>query len=106
MSKFVASPGYRRVLWRAYEELANGIMNNTNADPVINARYAAFQAEGITASAPTALKSWIRSRHNYLVSQVRSANAPFAVTTAGGWTSKPRTTQFCCRAQPGFRSEH
>ncbi len=84
MNRFAGLPVYRRVLWRAIEELANGAMNNANADPVIDARYAAFRTEGLAASSPTALKNWIKSRHSYLLSRLQTVATTFAVTTPAG----------------------
>ena len=84
MNQFAAAPVYRRALWRAFEELANGAMNSTNANALIDARYAAFKTEGVAANPPTALKSWINTRHTYLLSQLNTVATTFSVTTSAG----------------------
>ncbi len=84
MNQFAGAPIYRRALWRAFEELVNGAMNSTNANPLIDARYAAFKTEGVAASPPTALKSWINTRHSYLLTQLKTVATTFSVTTSAG----------------------
>ncbi|HTI68428.1 MAG TPA: lamin tail domain-containing protein [Candidatus Limnocylindria bacterium] len=84
MGQFFATPVYRRAIWRAYDEIANRIMAATNVNPIIDAKYASFQAEGVAASSPSALKNWIKSRQTYLLGQLKSATASFAVSTGGG----------------------
>ena len=88
MSTFQSYPPYRRAYLRALKEIAAVAMNNTYADPVMDARYAAFVANGIPAyfsslaSPSAALKSWIGTMHNSILSALTSqgvANVPFAV---------------------------
>ncbi|HMJ64130.1 MAG TPA: lamin tail domain-containing protein, partial [Candidatus Binatia bacterium] len=79
MVKIYDAPPFRRAYWRALKDVADGPMNNANVDPVMDAKYAAFAANGITVTSPSAaLKGWISSRRSYLLSQLATVNAPFA----------------------------
>ena len=80
MNQFSTTPQFRRSLWRAYWELANRIMVATNVNPILDSRFAMFQVEGVAANAPTAVKSWIKSRQTYLLSQLKNIDVPFAIT--------------------------
>jgi hypothetical protein len=77
--KIYNAPPFRRAYWRAFKDVADGPMNNANVDPVMDAKYAAFVANGISVTAPSAaLKGWISSRRSYLLSQLAAVDAPFA----------------------------
>jgi len=89
MNTFQNYPPYRRAMLRAFLDLANGPMNNTNADPVVDAKYAAFAANGLAASygvldpGTAGLKAWIATMRTSLLSAISSAgmaNVPFGVT--------------------------
>lgn len=74
----------RRMYWRAMRQIVDGPMNLDNVSPLMDAKYAAFQANGIAVSSPSSIKSWIRSRRTYLTSQLNTVAAPFAVTSNNG----------------------
>ncbi|MDB6039507.1 MAG: putative secreted protein, partial [Verrucomicrobiales bacterium] len=86
MGRIYANPTFRRAYLRAFKDIANGPMSNTNANPVLDAKYAAFRANGVTVTAPTAIKSWITTMHNSLLTALSNegANAPFAVSNGNG----------------------
>ncbi len=82
MSAFQAYPPYRRAFLRAFQDIANGPMNNTNVNPVLDAKYAAFVANGLTPQNPAALKTWIATMRNSLLTALTNqgaAGVPFAV---------------------------
>jgi hypothetical protein len=79
MLKIYNAPPFRRAYWRALKDIADGPMNNANVDPVMDAKYAAFVANGINVTGPSAaVKGWINSRRSYLLSQLATVDAPFA----------------------------
>ena len=93
MSAFQTYPPYLRAYLRAFKEIAGGPMNNTYVDPELDAKYAAFVANGLTTAsygvsvanpgAPGGLKSWIATMHNSLLTALTNqgvANVPFAVS--------------------------
>ncbi|HXJ74985.1 MAG TPA: CotH kinase family protein, partial [Candidatus Dormibacteraeota bacterium] len=75
---------FRRAAWRAYKEAVNGPLLSTNVNTLLDAKYAAFQANGIAAASPSNLKSWLASRRSYIVGQLASVAVNFAITSNGG----------------------
>ena len=86
---FLNDPPYLRAYLRAFNELAEGPMNTNNANPILDAKYAAFAANGLTTSpysvaepGANGLKRWIATMRNSLLSAISSrgmANVAFAV---------------------------
>src|SRR5208337_873716 len=79
---FQSYPPYRRAYLRAFNDIANGPMNNANVNPLLEAKYAAFVASGIGVSSPAAMETWIGTMHNSLVAALATlgaTNAPFAI---------------------------
>lgn len=75
MATFQTYPVYRRAYLRALQDIANLAMNNAKVNPLLNAKYAAFVANGLTTTSygiivnsPNALESWIGTMHNSIVS--------------------------------------
>lgn len=52
------NPAFRRMYWRALKELANGALRSSEADALIDAKYAAFLANNITATSPDDRAMW------------------------------------------------
>ncbi|MEO8429696.1 MAG: CotH kinase family protein, partial [Verrucomicrobiota bacterium] len=86
MARFYNDPKFRRAYLRALEELADGPMQSFNVDPVMDAKYDAFVANGLTVTAPTAVKTWIATMRQSLLSAVtaQSGNPLFVITSNGG----------------------
>jgi regulation of enolase protein 1 (concanavalin A-like superfamily) len=89
MNSFQSYAPYKRAMLRAFLELANGPMNNANSDPIVDAKFAAFAANGLPASygvtdpGTSGLKAWIGTMRASLLAAISSAgmtNVPFAVT--------------------------
>jgi len=86
MSAFQNYSAHRRAYLRAFQDIANRAMNNTYVNPVLDAKYSAFVAGGITARDPGVsggLKSWITTMHRSLLQALTNQgviNLPFAVT--------------------------
>jgi hypothetical protein len=78
MGKFETFPEYRRALLRGFKEIAGRAMNNQFVDPILDKKFAAFAANGLTSSGQFGLqvrdpgvsgglKDWIATMHNSLL---------------------------------------
>ncbi|MGB2820197.1 MAG: lamin tail domain-containing protein, partial [Phycisphaerae bacterium] len=84
-NSFFRYPPFLRAYWRAISEIANGPMRAEVCDPLMDANYAAFQANGISVTSPdSALKQWIADRRAWLLGQLNGVAADFEITTNGG----------------------
>ncbi|HLH56415.1 MAG TPA: lamin tail domain-containing protein, partial [Verrucomicrobiae bacterium] len=80
MTAFHSYPPYRRAYLRAFEDVANLAMNNARINPMLDAKYAAFAANGLTSgsynikdpAAAGGLESWIGTMHNSLLTTLAS----------------------------------
>jgi hypothetical protein len=82
--RFFQEPAFRRAYWRALQDLVDGPMWAENFDPVADAYSNALRANGIVAQDATLAKNWVRDRGGYIVSQLTSVAAAFAITTNNG----------------------
>jgi hypothetical protein len=96
MGAFQSYPPYQRAMLRGFLDLANGPMNNANSDPVLDAKFAAFAANGLDSAFGVAdpgaagLKGWISTMHSSLLSAISGAgmaNVPFAITGTTNYTT-------------------
>ena len=78
-------PLFRRAYLRAFYDAVYGCFHPDVMDPVMAARYAAFQDEGLIVAGPAGINSWVSQRRNYVIG-VLNAESPdvFAVTTNSG----------------------
>lgn len=78
-------PAIQRAYWRAIADAVDGPLVPERVAARLDATHAALVAHGVTRSsggaltAPTAVKTWLRQRRDYLVSQLASVAAPFSV---------------------------
>jgi hypothetical protein len=79
-----SNPTFRRAYWRALKDAVDGPLVAANVGAVMDARYAAFAANGLAISPPDVVKSWISQRRDYIVGQLKSVAAPFAIKSNGG----------------------
>ncbi|MBE0545407.1 MAG: lamin tail domain-containing protein [Verrucomicrobia bacterium] len=77
-------PPFRRVYLRAFYDAANGPLLSTTSGPVMDATYAALQANSISAASPADIKTWISERRTYILQQLASVAANFEFTVNGG----------------------
>jgi len=77
MSTFHSYPAHQRAYLRAFQDIANSAMNNSVINPMLEAKYEAFVANGLTTSSwngvtvtspKVALEGWINTMHNSLLS--------------------------------------
>jgi hypothetical protein len=92
-TQMLAKPKFGRMYYRALNELVGGVMQPSVVNPILDAKYAAITAAGITATAPTTTKSWIASRRNGIISATAGVNAtPFAARTNAYFTTNNSVT--------------
>jgi hypothetical protein len=83
-------PPFRRAYFRTVKKAVEGPMAAANVNPWLDAKYAGLLAEGVTRSAgqslgsPAALKTWIQGRRSYLLQQLATVAANFAITSNNG----------------------
>ena len=94
MGDFQNYTPYRRAYLRAFQDIANLAMNNTAVNAMLDAKYAAFVANGLTNAAyglvvqdpakPGGLEDWIATMHNSLLTTLTNqgvSSVPFAVNS-------------------------
>ncbi len=75
MAQIYSNPTFRRMYWRALQELVNGPLDVANSGPLLDAKYAAFTANGLNVEDPnTNLKPWLTQARSSISSQIASAN--------------------------------
>jgi len=77
-------PAFRRMYWRALQELINGPLDVANSGPLMDAKYNTFVANGLSVENPSsAIKSWLTSARSSIASQLASqATSSFSVNPA------------------------
>jgi regulation of enolase protein 1 (concanavalin A-like superfamily) len=69
------NPTFRRMYWRALQELVNGPLNVANSGPLLDAKYNAFVANGQNLENPsTSIKGWLSSARSSISSQIAVEN--------------------------------
>ncbi len=84
VSRMYANAPFRRASWRAYKNAVDGPLLIASVGTLLDAKYAAFQSNNIAAASPAAIKSVLASRRSYIVGQLASVAAKFAIITQGG----------------------
>ena len=74
-------PTFRRMYWRALQELVNGPLNTANSGPLIEAKYNAFTENGQSVEDPSAnIEPWLSQAQSSIAAQLAAVNATsFAV---------------------------
>jgi regulation of enolase protein 1 (concanavalin A-like superfamily) len=76
MAAIYNNPTFRRMYWRALQELINGPLNVANTAPLVNAKYQAFINNGVTAQDPgTTILPWIAQAQVSIAAQLAVENA-------------------------------
>jgi hypothetical protein len=81
----VGEPAYRRRYWQILQDLANGPLVATRANPILNAKYNAMIASGRSIESPSSIQTYISQRRSYLLSLI-ATNVPanFSITLNNG----------------------
>jgi hypothetical protein len=76
-------PEFRRMYWRALQELINGPLDVSQSGPLLDAKFQAFAASGVNVQNPSAIKSWLTSARNSIAQQLAAENTTnFTVNTS------------------------
>jgi hypothetical protein len=75
---------FRRMYWRALQELVNGPLDTANSGPLLDAKYNAFVANGLNVENPNSgIKGWLTQAKNSIAAQIARENAgSFTVNTS------------------------
>jgi len=91
-ARLFGRPAFYRVYWRFMKELVIGPFDPQRSADFMDMWYTIFGTHGVTdnngsaASSPSALKSWITTRHAYLLEKIEdeALDVPFAITSNSG----------------------
>jgi regulation of enolase protein 1 (concanavalin A-like superfamily) len=67
-------PKFRRMYWRALQELVNGPLDIGRSGPLIDAKYLAFRQNGLSVENTVAMKNWLTQAKNSIASQIAAEN--------------------------------
>ena len=88
MDKIFANPTFRRMYLRALKELCNGAFLPANMDPVLDSKYAAYLASGVSPTPPAGIKSWMATARTAILSVVAGEDAAtFKLTSTNAVTT-------------------
>ena len=95
-------PPFRRAFWRAVLDAVNGPMLAARINPVFDGNYATLVAGNVSATAPTADKTWVQDRRDYLNGLLTSVSCGFNITNNGGadFTTNASSLTLAGRAPP------
>lgn len=78
-------PMYRRMLWRAYQDIIEGPFLNSQYQPQVDARQAALSKNGVNAAVPSGIRNYVEARKDTISNQLLAADTrAFAITSNGG----------------------
>ena len=70
-----SNPTFRRMYWRALQELVNGPLDVAKTGPLLDAKYSAFVANGLSPENPsTNIKPWLTQAHDSIAAQIAVEN--------------------------------
>jgi hypothetical protein len=76
MTAIYNNPAFRRMYWRALQELVNGPLNVANSGPLLDAKYNAFTDNGLSVENPdTNIEPWLSQAQSSIASQLAAVNA-------------------------------
>jgi hypothetical protein len=69
-------PTFRRMYWRALQELVNGPLDINKSGPLLDAKYNTFLANGLTGlTGSSTIKAWLASARSSIAAQIAQVNA-------------------------------
>ncbi|HVU28690.1 MAG TPA: lamin tail domain-containing protein [Verrucomicrobiae bacterium] len=77
MGDIYNTPVFRRMYWRALDELVNGPLNVANSGPLLDTKYQVFNENGLTGveDPNTNIKGWLTQARSSIASQLAAENA-------------------------------
>ncbi len=88
-----AFPAFQRAYWRAVQDAVNGPMLSAKCDPVMDAKYQSLRANGVNwcdgqaLQDPSPVKQWFADRRVFLVNQLATVAADFALNGSTNFTA-------------------
>ncbi|HEY5910800.1 MAG TPA: lamin tail domain-containing protein [Verrucomicrobiae bacterium] len=81
----LGEPAYARRYWQCLQDLANGPLNGTKLNSLVDSKYSAMLANGRTVDSPSTIKTYVSQRRAYLLNFI-ATNVPsgFSITLNGG----------------------
>jgi hypothetical protein len=86
-----ARPKFKRMYYRALKELVNGPMLASRINPIMDAKFAAFQAAGLSVTSPAGTESWIASAQSSIAAQVAAADVAAFTVAASAYNAASNT---------------
>ncbi|MDB6034611.1 MAG: putative secreted protein [Verrucomicrobiales bacterium] len=86
-AQIYANPTFRRMYFRALKELTVGAMSSSTANPLLDAKYNAFVANGLTVSPPDSIKSYLSQASTLIASTVQAADTNRFGTTISTYST-------------------
>jgi hypothetical protein len=83
MERVYRHPEFGRVYLQGISDTVRGPLANGAADALMDANYAAFVGNGVSAAAPAPIKSWIAARRDFLVRVLATQTAPWGIDQGG-----------------------
>jgi hypothetical protein len=79
---FRTCPEFQRAYWRAFQAAVDGPLQATTLAAFLDPRYSALLAAGVGPDSPQSIKDYAASRRTYILSQLATVAAPFAVNSS------------------------
>lgn len=78
-------PMFRRMLWRAYQDILEGPFLASQYQAQVDARQAALAKNGVNAADPSGIRNYVEARKDTISTQLQAADTrAFAITSNGG----------------------
>ena len=84
LQRIFTHPPFQRVYYQTLLDAVNGPLLASRSNPMLDARYNAFVANGLGPENPQAIKDYIATRRASILATITNVVAPFAVTSNGG----------------------
>ena len=75
MTKIFNNTLFRRMYLRALKELCNGAFQPANLNPVLDSKYSAYLASGVSPTSPANIKTWIGNARSSILGTVAGEDA-------------------------------
>jgi len=85
------NPVFLRMYWRALKELIGSAMLSTSLNPLVEAKYAAFVADGLNVQGPAAIETWVSQARSSIASQLAAVDAAAFTLTATNLSASANT---------------
>jgi hypothetical protein len=83
-NKFYAHILFLRKYWQVIKEAVDGPLLASHFNTVIDDLYNGLQDNNVNVTDPSTVKTWIQARRNYILNQLNSVVASFAITSNNG----------------------